>query len=303
MCVHPSLRWAPVLLVWAFILWIYCTYAIIFCLLIVESISVKLIFLIVFHILFFLMLWSNVQTVCTPIRRPPEHFILPLQIRAELCAATNRLQMNAILERFVSDQKIVNVSRFNNGDVRYCTHCFCIKPYRCHHSSTLGHCVLKFDHHCPWVNSCINFNNYKFFVLFICYVFALCLFGFFTILPYFIAIWRTDEGSKPHIVWRLLVSLLFLVTGPLGFSTGGLFIYHLFLISNNLTTLESIGLPDSKGFDLGIRRNFGEVFGTDKLKWLLPVFSSPGDGINYPQKPNQTAEGGASDMNFLSISI
>ena len=37
-----------------------------------------------------------------------------------------------------------------DGGVRWCHHCECIKPDRCHHCSTCGKCVLKMDHHCPW---------------------------------------------------------------------------------------------------------------------------------------------------------
>jgi len=47
-----------------------------------------------------------------------------------------------------------------------CNKCKCVKPPRSHHCSTCGRCVLKMDHHCPWMNNCVGLRNQKAFLLF-----------------------------------------------------------------------------------------------------------------------------------------
>lgn len=59
---------------------------------------------------------------------------------------------------------------------RYCRHCDCIKPPRAHHDSVSGKCVLHMDHYCPWMSNCIGFENYRYFVLFLFYMFIGCIY-------------------------------------------------------------------------------------------------------------------------------
>lgn len=57
---------------------------------------------------------------------------------------------------------------------RYCHKCRNIKPPRAHHCSVCDECVLRMDHHCPWVGNCVGINNHKFFFNFLLYSFFGC---------------------------------------------------------------------------------------------------------------------------------
>jgi palmitoyltransferase len=37
---------------------------------------------------------------------------------------------------------------------KFCQKCNIYKPFRAHHCSVCNRCVLKMDHHCPWINNC-----------------------------------------------------------------------------------------------------------------------------------------------------
>lgn len=65
-----------------------------------------------------------------------------------------------------------------------CGICDAFKPTRSHHCKLTrilviipricNRCILKMDHHCPWINNCVGLMNLKFFLLLLGYSFLLC---------------------------------------------------------------------------------------------------------------------------------
>lgn len=190
-----------------------------------------------------------------------------------------------LLEEF--SNKLPNTNRTINGAIRWCDKCKHVKPDRTHHCSVCGDCILKMDHHCPWVNNCISFTNYKFFLLFLVYSLIYCLFITLTTFEYFITLWNRDvrnTGNKFHILFLFFVAAMFAI------SLLSLFCYHCHLVANNRTTLEAFRAPifkngpDKNGFNIGLRNNMMEVFGDNKFLWMVPIFTSRGDGCSFPRR-------------------
>ena len=51
--------------------------------------------------------------------------------------------------------------------VLLCADCEVIRTDRSRHCSICNRCVERFDHHCPWVNNCVGYNNHGVFLSFL----------------------------------------------------------------------------------------------------------------------------------------
>ncbi|KAM7290859.1 palmitoyltransferase ZDHHC20-B isoform X3 [Ixodes scapularis] len=280
-------KWCPVLFITTIVAWSYYAYVIQLCFFTVENIFQKIFYLIGYHACFAMFAWSYWQTIFAEPGTIPKQFYLPMEEAERLEKEHSEDAQRQMLERLAKNLPVS--CRTLNGMVRYCEKCHLIKPDRAHHCSVCGKCILKMDHHCPWVNNCVSFTNYKHFILFLAYSLIYCLFVAATTLQYFIKFWtvsRNDlEGwGRFHILFLFFVAFMFAI------SLVSLFGYHIYLVMVNRSTLEAFRPPifrtgpDKYGFSLGRQANVAEVFGDNKRLWVLPVFSSLGDGVTFPQR-------------------
>ncbi|KAI8375817.1 DHHC palmitoyltransferase-domain-containing protein [Blakeslea trispora] len=184
---------------------------------------------------------------------------------------------------------------------RFCKKCNAYKPPRAHHCRQCGQCVLRMDHHCPWIANCVGFGNYSYFVRFVFSVMLCCSYGFCLLF------WRLqhifEARSNP---WIPNPSLLELCTVMINLIllffvlmlVGVLAVYHCYCLWKGQTTIEESERTKTKRlirrrkidpvefpFDLGFYPNMCSVLGSNPLFWMWPQ-GTPGNGLQYPTRPN-----------------
>mmetsp|Transcript_42687 Transcript_42687/g.91555 ORF Transcript_42687/g.91555 Transcript_42687/m.91555 type:complete len:362 (+) Transcript_42687:58-1143(+) len=135
-------------------------------------------------------------------------------------------------------------SHLRHQGYRWCRTCRIVRPPRASHCSDCDNCVLRYDHHCPFVNNCVGQRNYHFFFGFITSVLVLAMLVIPSVLTYISAL-NVDQtmDHMGSISSAMRIALYGLALGGVlvvaaAFLSFILWSYHVFLISTSRTTKE-----------------------------------------------------------------
>lgn len=171
-----------------------------------------------------------------------------------------------------------------DGDRRRCKWCVRYKPDRTHHCRICKTCVLKMDHHCPWVNNCVGAHNHKNFVLTTFYGFSCCL---IIIVTASVRLVEDDrrESLNQKMEFGFLVTCLILSIA-LFLPLIALYGFHIWLALKGMSTIEfcekrSFGAKYRSRYYAGPWKNLQAVLGDNPLSWFCCFGYPSSDGMHF----------------------
>ncbi|GMJ12126.1 hypothetical protein like AT3G09320 [Hibiscus trionum] len=194
----------------------------------------------------------------------------------------------------IEDSKIyIHEIKRKGGDLRYCQKCSHFKPPRAHHCRICKRCILRMDHHCVWINNCVGHANYKAFFVFVVYAVIACFYSLVLLLGGLFEFSDSQNDEQRRDSFRIIYVISALLLLPLSVALSVLLGWHIYLVSQNTTTIEyhegvrALCLAEKGGtvyehpYDLGAHENMSSVLGPSIFCWICPTARHIGDGLRF----------------------
>lgn len=177
-----------------------------------------------------------------------------------------------------SAEKPIQPMDVDGKPVKFCQTCRIYRPRRAKHCKFCDNCVEKFDHHCPWVGTCVGKRNYRYFA---CFIFSVTILSGYVTSVCVEFIINESKAAEGRVWWsqlleaihgNLVVFTVWLYTFFVFMSVSGLTVYHLNLIRIAQTTNEHIrGKYEEQPnpYDMGCWRNYVNTFTVPRPESLL----------------------------------
>jgi len=170
---------------------------------------------------------------------------------------------------------------------RLCSRTSMYRPLRSHFCSVTRRVVLNMDHFCPWVVNTVGFYNRKFFILFLLYTLLSTMWVLLTSMPLLLQLYGSQGTMRAlERKWgssKFMISFMgVMLDGCLCVMLACFCPFHIRMAMLNETTIEG----PSPAFDVGMRKNWQQVFGKNAWLWFLPVYGGgpDGDGLHWPSR-------------------
>ncbi|KYR00679.1 putative zinc finger membrane protein [Tieghemostelium lacteum] len=273
----------------------------------------------IFHLDVILLLYSYYKAIVTNPGHPPVEWLPDGKSKEDLNKLVDHYKLNPTLttrnsNKYYQQQiSITGQSPQQQKEHRFCSVCSHFKPHRTYHCRYCNKCILKQDHHCPWIDNCTGFRNQKSFILFLLYTVILGVLAstLLAITGFYILntnmdlkenkYKRTSSGGgtgeityrigDPYVTILYILNFAFIIPSLMG--VFGLFYYQLDFLFHNYTSIERFerksetkvakrnNLKYHWRYDRGWKKNFREVFGESRLGWFLPIGTPKIDGLTW----------------------
>ncbi|KAI5170730.1 palmitoyltransferase ZDHHC2/15/20 [Nematocida sp. LUAm3] len=174
-------------------------------------------------------------------------------------------------------------------EMSICGTCNTSQPKRSYHCVVCNRCYLLMYKHLFWADICIGFTNYKFYANFLFYSIILSGIGMGSFIH---GISRSGSEDVIHNIviidpgsttsWVLLCIGLVIQSIIL---VGLLYEFILCTYSilvNKTPTERRYGGDPTISYDIGMSENWRHIMGSHWYEWMLPIWSTDGNGLDFP---------------------